>query len=716
VEPPLLAISVRYEQDVVTARQRAGQIAALLGFETSEQTRIATAVSEIVRNAFRYTGSGRVEYQLAGDTPPQLYIITVTDQGTGIPNLESILAGQYRSTTGMGIGLVGARRLMDQCQIESTPRGTTVTLKKFLPRRAPFVSLSGRSQLAQSLSARRPSSLVEEVQKQNQELLRALDELSRRQEELVQLNKELEDTNRGVVALYAELDEKADHLRRADELKSRFLSNMTHEFRTPVNAILALTTLLEQDETDSPQPPKPELQHIRRAAEQLSELVNDLLDLAKVEAGKTVVRPGEFEAANLFGALRGMLRPLLVNPSVNLTFDEPAGVPTMHTDEGKVSQILRNFISNAVKYTERGHVTVRARLDAAREAVIFEVEDSGIGIAAEDVGRIFDEFAQVEHPLQRRFKGTGLGLPLSKRLAELLGGSLAVDSVPGVGSTFRAVIPIRYRGTRLRVDQPAVVWTPDPARLPLLVIEDGFETQLFYEKILKGSIFQIFPARSIAEAREGLARVSPKAIILDIVLNDVAAWDFLAALKQAPETRDIPLIVASSISDERKGLSLGADRYVLKPVERQWLLQTLEELTKASKAMTRVLIVDDQPAMRYVLAQFLDRARYSLVEASTGDEGLTLARGTLPDVILLDLNLPDIDGNEVIRRLKLEPATADIPVVLVSSMPADDPAYIQAAAQTAASVPKHALTGALIEQAIRHALAARPVGTETVHG
>ena len=487
MDPPLLSLTLHHEQDVVTARQRAGQIAASLGFERSEQTRIATAVSEIVRNAFRYAGSGDVDFLITGDTPPQLFIVKVLDRGPGIPNLEEILAGRYRSTTGMGMGLIGAKRLMDRCTIETSSAGTVITLTKFLPRRAPFVGPDLRARLKRELGSRKPASLVEEVQKQNQELLRALDELARRQEELVRLNRELEDTNRGVVALYAELDEKADHLRRADELKSRFLSNMTHEFRTPVNAILALTSLLEhRPSPDQLDQPAQEVQHIRRAAEQLSELVNDLLDLAKVEAGKTVVRTSEFDVANLFGALRGMLRPLLVNQSVTLTFEEPA-VPTMHTDEGKVSQILRNFISNALKYTEAGQVVVKARLDVAREEVVFAVSDTGIGIAPEDQGRIFDEFAQVEHPLQRKVKGTGLGLPLSKRLTELLGGRLSVSSEPGVGSTFEAAIPIRYRAQRLRADEPALSWHVDPARLPVLVIEDGFETQLFYDKILKGT-------------------------------------------------------------------------------------------------------------------------------------------------------------------------------------------------------------------------------------
>ncbi len=239
---------------------------------------------------------------------------------------------------------------------------------------------------------------------------------------MTRLNRELEDTNRGVVALYAELDERADHLRRADEVKTRFLSNMTHEFRTPLNSIQALTRLL-LDRVDGELTTEQERQvhFIRKAAESLSELVNDLLDLAKVAAGKVVVRPAEFEVSDLFGALRGMLRPLLLGASVNLVFEEPETLPPLRTDEAKVSQILRNFISNAPKFTERGEVRVSARLEPGGASVLFSVADTGIGIAPEDQATLFQEFAQIENPLQRKVKGTGLGLPLSKKLAELLG-------------------------------------------------------------------------------------------------------------------------------------------------------------------------------------------------------------------------------------------------------------------------------------------------------
>ena len=300
----LLSLNLHHDQDVVTARQRAAQIARLLDFDSSEQTRLATAVSEIVRNAFRYAGGGAVHFEFDPDQRPQRLIVRVEDSGRGIADLDAVLSGRYQSSTGMGMGIAGARRLMDRFEIHSDQDGTRVLLEKFLPPRVSLVTTRQLDRIAEALRQRNPDGLVEEIQSQNQELLRALDELQRKQDELTRLNRELEDTNRGVVALYAELDEKADHLRRADELKSRFLSNMTHEFRTPVNAIIGLCNLLIDDREQDGQTAEPELDYIRKAADQLSELVNDLLDLAKVEAGKTVVRPADFEVEGLFGHAR----------------------------------------------------------------------------------------------------------------------------------------------------------------------------------------------------------------------------------------------------------------------------------------------------------------------------------------------------------------------------------------------------------------------------
>ncbi len=267
--------------------------------------------------------------------------------------------------------------------------------------------------------------------------------LAARQREIEALQEELEVTNRGVVALYGELDAQAAQLREATELKSRFLAYMSHEFRTPVSAIQSLSRLL-LDRVDGPLTDEQERQirFIQNAAGEFAEMVNDLLDLAKVEAGRVEISPAWFEMVDLFSALRGMFRPILTNEAVSLIFEEPQDVPRIYSDDKKLSQILRNFISNALKFTTTGEVRVSARLNTD-ETVTFAVSDTGIGIAPEHHHAIFRDFTQIDSPIQKRLRGTGLGLSLSRRLAELIGARLALSSELGVGSTFSITLPLR---------------------------------------------------------------------------------------------------------------------------------------------------------------------------------------------------------------------------------------------------------------------------------
>jgi len=572
---PLSSISLHFEYDLVAARRRARQIAALLGYDEQDQTRIATVASEIARNALRYAGGGRIEFGIDNRDGVDVLCMTVTDRGPGIPNLDDVLSGQYRSTTGMGIGLVGARRLMDDLQINTAPgTGTTVAMKKRLPAASPVLERDGVRRVVDELARQRPESPLEEIQQQNAELLHALGQLSERQEELERLNQELEDTNRGVLALYAELDEKAESLRRADQVKTRFLSDMSHEFRTPVNSILALARLLTEQPVD--EEGKKQLGLITRAAEDLESLVSDLLDLAKIEAGKIEVRPAEFEVANLFSALRGMLRPLLLNRSVALVFEEVDGLPPMYSDEGKVSQILRNFISNALKFTEAGEVRVAAMQTG--DVVRFSVADTGIGIAPDDQERIFEEFTQIDNPIQRTQKGTGLGLPLTRKLATLLGGRVGVHSTPGLGSTFWAEIPV-------------------------------------------------------------------------------------GDAKRAPAAVEIP-------ADTRM----------------------------------RILIVDDDETARYTLASFATRPEVEIIEAENGLQGIARAGSDRPDIIMLDLMMPGVGGHEVLVRLKSDPSTADIPVVIVTSRFVNEDERQQILTRAASVIYKGDLSRETVSRAIAEAL------------
>jgi len=445
---PLLTIELRYEHDVVLARQRARQIAELLGFDGQDQTRLATAVSELARNAYEYAGGGRIRFAIeSGRHGAQRFSVQVSDDGPGIQDLQAILDGRYVSPTGMGLGILGARRLTERFRIESAPgRGTTVEIARALPASAARVGPEDTARIGHALAQRASQSSFEEVQKQNQELLGALEEIRVRQAQVERLNAELEATNRGVLALYAELDDRAQDLKRASEHKSRFLSDVSHELRTPLTAVLNLTRML-LDRGDGDLTPEQERQVslVRQAVEGVTELVNDLLDIAKIEAGRTVLHHSSFVVAELFAALRGISRPLVLNEAVALVFEDRTGNAQLATDDKRLAQILRNFLSNAIKFTERGEVRVVAS-DAGDGMVRFTVSDTGIGIAPADQARIFEDFIQLDGPIQRRVRGTGLGLPLTRKLATLLGGRVELESTLGVGSIFSVTIPRRHAG------------------------------------------------------------------------------------------------------------------------------------------------------------------------------------------------------------------------------------------------------------------------------
>jgi len=703
VKLKLLKMDVRYELDVVLARQRARTIAAALKFDVQAQTRIATAVSEVVRNAFQYAGGGSIDFEIENGTEKML-VVTVRDSGRGIPNLDEILDGKYVSKTGMGLGMIGAKRLLDHFQVETNKAsGTVVVLGKIIPDK--FTRL-GNTELNALLAAieRKPSeNPYEELQQQNKELMRTLEELRARQAELAQLNRELDETNRGVVALYAELNDKADFLQRASELKSHFLSNMSHEFRTPLNSILALSQILI-DRMDGDLTPEQEKQvtFMRRSAQDLTDLVNDLLDLAKVEAGKVTIRPAEFSVESLFAALRGMLRPLLAqNSSVSLVFEDPVGIPELYTDEAKVSQVLRNFISNALKFTERGEVRISVRT-GHDETVVFSVADTGIGISPADQDRIFQEWEQVEGKLQKTAKGTGLGLPLSRKLAQLIGGDVYVKSQVGLGSTFFVSVPVSYTGATEAVYVPDVKRELDASKLPVLVVEDNREALFIYEKYLKGTGFQVVPAQDLKEARRALEEFRPVAIVLDVLLQGEHSWQLLQDLKQNASTRDIPVFVVTVVENEAKAMALGATAFHAKPIDRAWLLAQLQ--TTLVREHGQILIIDDDEISRYLLKGVLGNGGYRLLEARGGNEGLRFAKESKPDLIILDLSMPDLSGFEVLDQLKMDPKTQQIPVVIYTSqrLESGERERLQAAADI---VPKETQSRELTEARFAEALA-----------
>jgi signal transduction histidine kinase/CheY-like chemotaxis protein len=662
----LLRIAIAVETDIVQVRSRTRRLAELVGFDAQDQTRITTAVSEIARNAYEYARGGYINFRLAGAADRLGFEVVVRDHGPGIPDLDAVLSGTRRSATGMGIGLLGARRLMDGFHVVSRlGEGTAVHLQKTLPASAPRMTPALIRRITATLAADGPADAVAEITRQNQQILLQLEELRARQEDLQRLNQELQDTNRGVVALYAELDERAGHLRRADELKSKFLSHMSHEFRTPLNSIMALSRLLlSRSDGELTAEQETQVGFIGKAAENLTQLVDDLLDLAKVEAGKTTVVASQFSIVSLFGALRGMLRPLLINDGMALVFEDPEHVPPLDTDEGKLSQILRNFISNSIKFTEKGEVRVWATADPLTDTVSLHVRDTGIGIAASDMDIIFEEFGQVAHPLQGRAKGTGLGLPLARRLAELLGGTVTAESAPGQGSTFTVTVPRVHRASE--PPEPEEACPVEPGRIPVLVVEDDPADALAIERLLASSVYQPMVARSVRGARRLMQSVRPEAILLDIVLVGDESWRLLLELREQEAARDIPVIVTSATGEARKAVHLGADDYLAKPVDRQRLIEALDRAT-GRHSLTRVLLVDDEEVTHYLVRQLLPRGRYRVSIARSGKDALDRLPECRPDVVLLDLTMPEMDGIEFLGRLRQGSAYRELPVIVLTS-------------------------------------------------
>ncbi|MEU4419419.1 sensor histidine kinase [Actinoplanes sp. NPDC024001] len=442
---PLMSMRLRVAQDIFVVRQLGREVARAVGLESQDQTRMATALSEV----------GRVLLAAGRDTD-----VAFTLEPHGVPTLQVSLAHPAPGeAVRLAEQLQQVGRLVDTMEVDDDGgTGTVVRMARRLPPGAPGLTPGRMEEIRAGLARHVPGSPLDELAVQNQQLIAALDEVRAQRDDLARLNaeleetnrgvmalyhqlsEELEETNRGVVALYAELDEKSVQLRAASEAKSRFLANVSHELRAPVTAIIGLGRLLTDsasDELTDEQSRQVEL--IRTSASDLLTLVNGLLDLAKAEAGRIEPNWSDVDLKAMFGQLRGTLRPLATRPGVEFVVEEPT-VTTMRSDEVLLAQVLRNLLTNAIKFTESGSVRLSAH--PVGDDVEFVVADTGTGIPPELHERIFEEFYQVPGSRPVSGKGTGLGLPYARRLAGVLGGGLRVDSTPGEGSTFTLRLPV----------------------------------------------------------------------------------------------------------------------------------------------------------------------------------------------------------------------------------------------------------------------------------
>ncbi len=507
--------------------------------------------------------------------------------------------------------------------------------------------------------------------RKRQQLIRRLRADERRQlDELKRLTSELDQRTREVQAVNLEL-------REATRLKSQFLANMSHELRTPLNSIIGFSEiLLRKLGGELVEKHERFLNNIHHSGKQLLGMINDILDLAKIEVGKMELQSTVISVTNLVEGVRRIVKGSIQERSITIEADLPDPPLTFEADPARMKQILYNLLSNAVKFSpEASLVTLRARaLDSrqsplGRESVEIAVIDRGIGIDPRHQHLIFEEFRQVDGSSTRRFEGAGLGLALVRRFVELHQGVVRLESAPGQGSTFAVVIPSVFCGPGAKKSSkqtgPSVRIEGDRA---VLVVEDdpsAFET---ISQHLISSGYVPVRATNGNEAIDLIRSVSPQAVILDIVLPGIDGWEVLKLLKAEPQTCGIPVIIVSMLANRELGLTLGADDYFTKPVDGERLRVRLAELLlSAGVKGARVLVIDDEPMVHELLTHDLEPHGIQLLQALSGKQGLELAHKSQPDLIILDLMMEEMDGFEVAAKLRTDVETAHVPIVVLTA-------------------------------------------------
>lgn len=531
----LVRVDLRTDADVVALRQVGREAGALLGLDRQDQVRLATALSEVGREVVA-TGRGDALLELVTAPAPPTLTATLT-AASALPEPPA----------GTMPGAEAAGRLLDAADVATRADGAVVvTLRKSLARGRLRPSML--DDVRQALGTPRAVDAMEELRVQNAELVRALGDLRAREQELTRLNAELEETNHGVmamyaqlsdeleetnsgvVALYAELDERGRQLAAANDAKTRFLRNVSHELRAPVNSILGLASLLADGRLDEDQ--RVQIGYLDSSARALLGMVNELLDLARAESGRQHVRRTAVDVTALLAELDGTVRPLL-RPGVALVVEPPGDAVVVHTDRDLLSRVLRNLLTNAAKFTDAGAVSLTATVPAGGEGLVVTVRDTGLGIAPEHLDAVFEEFFQVPNRLQPSTRGTGLGLPYARRVAEALGGSLVAQSEPGVGSTFTLTL----------------ARTAPPSLGTVLVVDDDAAYRTVLRGLLQSIAAEVLEAADGEEALERLRTARPDAVLMDVRMPRLDGPSTVAAIAEDDTLRDLHVVLMSSAVD-----------------------------------------------------------------------------------------------------------------------------------------------------------------------
>jgi CheY-like chemotaxis protein len=615
---------------------------------------------------------------------PDSYLKVSSALGAAAPRVVMIVPIAHLGRVGavLELGLLGdapeaARELLEAV------RGTiAVALHVATTRLAMEQLLRETQEQAQRLTAQEEElrSVNDELTAQQQELWAANEALVRQTEELSAQREELATRNGDLEAARKNLQHQTERLELVSKYKSQFLSNMSHELRTPLNSMLILSDILGRNEQGNLSDKQAEFAAtIHAAGKDLLNLINQILDLAKIEAGKLEVRSEEVPVREMIAHLTRIYEPMASAKGLVLSSDLDASTPaSLVSDRGRIEQILTNLIGNAIKFTEQGSVRVEVR--SAGAGVAFRVSDTGAGISAAHRQRIFDAFEQVDGGSQRRHGGTGLGLAIARNLAVLLGGELEVSSEEGQGSTFTLTLPERLptvapRASVAQVDHlaPANANAEPPPRdaqplpssgLSLLIVEDELPFAERLAELASEHGLSVLLAKD-GETALRLARVhQPRGIVLDVRLPDIDGYEVLERLRARPETAHIPVHFVSSADEEGKAHALGALGYLRKPASREELASVIHRLAPASDRPRRVLVVEDDSALGGSLVSLLSQQDMSAACAHGGREALRMLRAEPFDCMILDLGLPDIDGLAILDEMQRDEVLSGVPVVV----------------------------------------------------